>query len=509
MTSIKPPLPAGAPEGAGMPRRIFGPRVLGFALAALAVAPTLLRLRAAPGWWVLAVFCVTGWPWLAHARSSRSTAPKPAEQLNIALDVGWAGLFVPVIGFNPLPSALLLTMTLLNCLAVGGLPLLARGALAAAVGVGLGLALGGPQLDLATPLATVAACVPMMLVYPMTLVWTSYRLSIKLHAQRLAFAQAEQLQHATLDALDAGIVLYDAEDRLVLCNERFRRQFPGLDHLLAPGQRFVDLLRGATAQGLIPEARGREAAWIEERLRAHAHPRAAQQRQTPDGGWLRIVEQRLPDGSLLAFNTDITDLVEREQALKRLNAERDEYARELRAVNARLEQLSNTDALTGLANRRLFDQGLQQEFRRARRHHLPLALLMVDVDHFKRYNDRHGHPNGDACLRRVAAALKQCAQRGTDLVARYGGEEFALLLPHVEAAEALKLAQRCLAAVDAEAIAHGDSPIAPQVTLSIGVAMLGRQHREPGDLVAAADEALYRAKQAGRHRVAVNERMAA
>jgi diguanylate cyclase (GGDEF)-like protein len=493
------------PEGAGLPRRILGPRLLGFAFGALAAMPTLLRLHAPHAWWGLMLLSVLVWPPLAYLISSRDPAPMQAEQRNIVVDTALAGLFVPVVSFNLMPATLLVSMTLLNCLAVGGLRLFRQGFIACLLGLGVGLALAGTRVDLATPMATVLACLPMMVLYPMTLVSTTYRLSIKLHRQRLAFAQAEQLQHATLDALDAGIVLYDADDRLVLCNERFRRQFPGLDALLQPGQRFEDLLRAAVAHGLVPQARGQEAQWIDERLRAHADPRAAEHRQTADGGWLRVVEQRLPDGSLLAFNTDISDMVEREQALKRLNAERDAYARELRAVNTRLEQLSNTDALTGLGNRRLFDLRLQEEFKRARRHRLPLSLLMVDVDHFKRYNDRHGHPNGDACLRRVAAALKHCAQRSSDLVARYGGEEFALLLPHVDEATARQLAQRCLDAIDTEAIPHGDSPLAPHVTLSLGVATLLPDAGSPDALVAAADDALYRAKQAGRHRWASAE----
>ncbi|MDP1534855.1 MAG: GGDEF domain-containing protein, partial [Rubrivivax sp.] len=136
---------------------------------------------------------------------------------------------------------------------------------------------------------------------------------------------------------------------------------------------------------------------------------------------------------------------------------------------------------------------------------LPLALLMIDVDHFKRFNDAHGHPAGDECLRRVAAALAGCARRPSDLVARVGGEEFAILLPHAGADEALAMAQHSLQAVDAEAIAHGDSPLAAHVTLSIGLATLPLAGVAPGDesaaLLEAADAALYRAKEGGRHRV--------
>jgi diguanylate cyclase (GGDEF)-like protein len=133
---------------------------------------------------------------------------------------------------------------------------------------------------------------------------------------------------------------------------------------------------------------------------------------------------------------------------------------------------------------------------------MPLALVLLDVDHFKAFNDRHGHPAGDACLRRVATLLAGAARRPTDLVARIGGEEFAVLLPHQDATDAEAVAQRCITMLDHAGIAHGASPVAAHVTCSAGVADaagLG-EAADPAQLLAAADAALYRAKQAGRHR---------
>ena len=133
-------------------------------------------------------------------------------------------------------------------------------------------------------------------------------------------------------------------------------------------------------------------------------------------------------------------------------------------------------------------------------------MLLIDVDHFKRFNDRYGHPVGDGCLRQVAAVIATCARRAGDLAARYGGEEFALLLPHAGPADALALAHRCVDALAALAIPHADSPVAPHVTVSIGVA--SRICTPGGDtdpLVLAADAALYRAKHAGRARVELAE----
>ena len=164
--------------------------------------------------------------------------------------------------------------------------------------------------------------------------------------------------------------------------------------------------------------------------------------------------------------------MQREQELNVLNAR-------LAQLNQELSVLSQTDALTGLANRRAFDQRLAEEVSRAARHAVPVALLVVDIDHFKAYNDHYGHPAGDACLRQVAAVLRECAGRPIDLVARLGGEEFAVLLPHQGSADAMQVAERCLRAVEAAAIAHAGSPVAPHVTLSVGVAQSTKSAQTP------------------------------
>jgi diguanylate cyclase len=188
----------------------------------------------------------------------------------------------------------------------------------------------------------------------------------------------------------------------------------------------------------------------------------------------------------------------------RLSRRLGERGRELREANARLQELSHTDALTGVGNRRVFDQRLHEEWQRGRRHGWSVALVMIDVDHFKRFNDHRGHQEGDACLRRVAQALQGCARRASDLVARYGGEEFVLMLPHTSLDDALVVANRCLEAIDAAGIPHGDSPIGAHVTISIGVAAIALEPAGDDDverLTRAADQALYRAKDGGRHRV--------
>jgi diguanylate cyclase (GGDEF)-like protein len=180
--------------------------------------------------------------------------------------------------------------------------------------------------------------------------------------------------------------------------------------------------------------------------------------------------------------------------------ERKRMAEELLDTNMRLKLLASRDGLTGIANRRTLDERLVQEWRRATRLNAPLAMLMIDIDHFKQFNDHCGHPAGDQCLKRVAEALARQA-REQDLVARFGGEEFALLLPHTDLAGALQMAERVRAAVSALAIVHVGSPRG-HVTVSIGcAAVTPRMGESPSNLLDAADAALYRAKRGGRNRV--------
>lgn len=174
---------------------------------------------------------------------------------------------------------------------------------------------------------------------------------------------------------------------------------------------------------------------------------------------------------------------------------------ELEAANQRLETLSNTDALTGLANRRAFEVAWDREWRRAARQRQPLAVLMLDLDHFKDFNDHYGHAAGDECLRRVAAVFAASARRAGEVAARYGGEEFVIVLPGMGAADAMAEAQRLLQAVRALDIPHAVSATASCVTTSVGVAARVPQPQEATHaLLHEADEALYEAKRDGRDR---------
>jgi diguanylate cyclase (GGDEF)-like protein len=167
--------------------------------------------------------------------------------------------------------------------------------------------------------------------------------------------------------------------------------------------------------------------------------------------------------------------------------------------------LSTTDGLTGLANRRYFDEMLEMEWRRAARQNLPLAAAMIDVDLFKNYNDHYGHQAGDECLRQVAGVLSRLVGRAGDLVARYGGEEFVFIGPATGGDNALDLAESIRAALEDLALPHAQSPLGI-VTVSIGVAaMIPADGQTPFGLLQQADEALYLAKHRGRNRVVLAE----
>ena len=180
-------------------------------------------------------------------------------------------------------------------------------------------------------------------------------------------------------------------------------------------------------------------------------------------------------------------------------------AERLQLLTQRLQQLSTTDSLTQIANRRHFEQVFDAEWRRCQRSHEPLSLVMVDVDAFKEYNDTYGHPMGDECLRKIAAAINDGCRRSSDLCARYGGEEFVILLPQMREQEALELADNIRQSIQGLAIPHKKST-AGVVTISAGVACQTPQFDgQAEELIRLADQWLYEAKSAGRNQVLHNE----
>ncbi|MBI3795007.1 MAG: response regulator [Nitrospinae bacterium] len=191
--------------------------------------------------------------------------------------------------------------------------------------------------------------------------------------------------------------------------------------------------------------------------------------------------------------------------LHKANATLEKLAHDLEEANTRLEALSQADGLTGLANRRHFDGRLANEWNRATRERLPLSLIMMDIDHFKKYNDGYGHLAGDDCIRKVADCIKRVASRSSDMPARYGGEEFAVILSNTDEAGAGKVAEQIRRGVEELNLTHEYSPTLPVATLSLGHAtVFPPAGAGPEGLIKMADAALYASKKDGRNRVSAH-----
>ena len=212
--------------------------------------------------------------------------------------------------------------------------------------------------------------------------------------------------------------------------------------------------------------------------------------------WIEARYRHLPeDGGLLAVLRNITARKTAEGLLWEANER-------LADANRALQALADRDGLTGLAIRRFFDAQFAEEFRRAHLEKLPLALVLLDVDYFKLFNDHHGHLAGDDCLRRICGAVEKSLRRPGDIAARYGGEEIVVMLPATDEAGALFVAENIRQAVAVLNLPHPASPHGI-VTVSAGINAMTpfSEDDKPSDLIAAADRALYEAKQAGRNRI--------
>lgn len=191
-----------------------------------------------------------------------------------------------------------------------------------------------------------------------------------------------------------------------------------------------------------------------------------------------------------------------EQRVRQRTFELEQANHALVQANHKLEAYSHTDGLLNIANRKYFDQRLEEEWLRAIRSQQPVGLLMIDVDHFKRYNDTYGHQAGDACLRAVTKAAASGLARSTDLLARYGGEELVVVLPNTSLEGAQQVGMDICRSVEKLRIPHLASTTAPHVTVSVGVASIQPPRISSADrLIATADQALYEAKKQGRNRI--------
>lgn len=287
-----------------------------------------------------------------------------------------------------------------------------------------------------------------------------------------------------------GLAMFNADGILVFCNDQYKAAFPLSAYAREPGAHITDILRAAVRNGErkdIPTNVGEE--WLRS---AAMELFADRDTEIPlyDDRWLSLRTRLGSDGSALVVVSDMTAIKQSEQSLKQLAD--------------RMKGLAETDGLTGVSNRRAFDEAILEECARAERRQSHLSLLLVDVDRFKAYNDTYGHPAGDACLKTISACLRAAAKRPTDVVARYGGEEFAVLLPGSDLAGAKAVAEAFQIILADHGLVHSGSEFGT-VTASVGISEFG-MGCDPDALIAAADEALYQAKEQGRNQVQVSAR---
>ena len=293
---------------------------------------------------------------------------------------------------------------------------------------------------------------------------------------------------SALNALPVGIAVYDRRDRPILQNRFLLELIPDLQPDNGHAAGHSELLQLERQYGVVSESSHAPAPGTGAALPGDGP--ASILLQYPADRWIQALAQRNDQGVTVVARCDVTDLVRARQ--------------QANVANEQLSRQSATDGLTGITNRRRFDEILTTEWLRAARSGACLSLLMVDIDHFKRYNDHYGHVAGDECLRQVAGLLHSSVRRAGEIVARYGGEEFVILLPGAEVSQAEELAQLCLDGVGRLAIPHASSPTARHVTFSIGIAhVFPSAAHDPASLVNAADTAMYRAKMAGRKRYEV------
>jgi diguanylate cyclase (GGDEF)-like protein/PAS domain S-box-containing protein len=298
----------------------------------------------------------------------------------------------------------------------------------------------------------------------------------------------DTLSYALAEMSD-GLAVFDAEGRLEFCNEQYRACFPYTGTMRQPGVHLRDILQAVVETGeQITAPRHDAEAWIDT-IAGNLAVESEEEINLFDGRWLQLRTRPTSSGSTMVVIADVTRMKLAELALH--------------TTTNQLKELVRTDSLTGLLNRRAFDEAIETETRRSARARTALSLLLVDVDHFKAYNDHYGHPAGDECLRLVSQQLKASLKRPADLAARYGGEEFTAILPETDAESANMIAEGFRGALAESRLPHETSERG-YVTASVGVAtyLPDNVHRYALELVRTADEALYRAKAAGRDRVA-------
>ena len=316
-------------------------------------------------------------------------------------------------------------------------------------------------------------------------------------ADGLDLETLNQILLEAMSCLTQGVLIVDENARILYANDRYRSMRSLPEHVVSPGVSLADMFHYHAYGGEYGPGDP------EQQINARLQPVIdrvpfALDRQLSDGTYMAVTGSPLPSGGYVFTFTDVT---ERQLTALRLEEQIEERTRSLELANRKLAELSVTDGLTGVPNRRHFDTVMASEWARVNRNSSSLALLMLDVDWFKAYNDEYGHLAGDQCLRDIAGVLKERVRRPGDTLARYGGEEFAIILADTDADGAQTLAQSLCEAVSERGIVHECSPWGV-VTVSIGVGVqVASRYDTPHAWIRAADAALYRAKTSGRNRV--------
>jgi diguanylate cyclase (GGDEF)-like protein len=309
------------------------------------------------------------------------------------------------------------------------------------------------------------------------------------HDYRRALDERQRVLSFALAQMSDGVAMFDRSGKLLYCNAQYQQLFPLTSDVRVPGAEIRTILAAAVARREQQVGASSEDVrkWVEE-IADSLNRDSEEEVHLFDGTWLRVSTRPSPDGLSMVVVSDIT-------RLKRTEIE-------LLGVTEQLRQEATTDPLTGLVNRRALDQRLEIEIARSLRVRTAISAILLDIDHFKAYNDTYGHLAGDACLKAVSHSLSQVFRRPTDLIARYGGEEFLVVLPDVDADTAYNLANEYRAVLKRLALPHEASDLG-YLTVSLGIATYSpsETERSAAELVGHADDALYAAKIAGRDRV--------
>ena len=285
---------------------------------------------------------------------------------------------------------------------------------------------------------------------------------------------ARQQLHDAVESISEGFALWDADDRLIMCNQRYRNLYPKLADILVPGASFADFLRAAYERGIF-SLRGKDMeVAVREQVARHQTSVSAFEQELGDGRWIRVSKRKTKSGHTVGILSDITTRVESEATIRRMAME---------------------DPLTGLPNRAKFTEQLQAALDQADRTGRKVGVMLLDLDHFKNINDTLGHAAGDELLKQVSGRIRDCLRR-TDSVARLGGDEFAVISTNAQAFENIhRVGQRLIESLARPFIVEGKEI---HTGTSIGVTIYPDDPGDQGQLLRNADLALYKAKEDGR-----------